>query len=60
MCVCVCDCGAFNEPFRGTTLTTVKTYHDGTYGMPKRVGGNFVCVYVLCIYFIPCKFSFIS
>ena len=56
--VYVCDCGAYNEPFQSTTVTTVKTYHDVTHGVPKHVWGDFV--YVLCINFSPCKFAFIS
>ena len=35
--VYVCDCGAYNEPFQSTTVTTVKTYHDVTHGVPKHV-----------------------
>jgi hypothetical protein len=44
--------------FVSTTLTTVKAFEDGTHGLPKHVGGDFV--HLLCIYFRACKDGFIS
>ena len=59
--VLVCDCAAYNGPFRNHCSNYSEGFpDDGTQTVPKYVGGNFAHLSCTSIHSNACKVGFIS